>query len=99
MDMSETKNGKRKVTVGSVTVEVEAPSPEEVARNIRAGQEALARGLKALITPGVKLDLPKHVPRFYADPEAPNRVIRVLSGKRESGTFKNGRFVRSKVCR
>lgn len=85
------RTGKTRKTVtvkfGSVTVKADAPSEEEVARNIAKGEEAFARGLRRLIKPGVKIRSKKGVPLFQADPENPERLIRVLDGRREKGYF------------
>lgn len=85
------RTGKTRKTVtvkfGSVTVKADAPSDEEVARNIAKGQEAFTRGLKALLKPGIKIRPKKGVPLFHADPDNPERLIRVLDGKREKGYF------------
>lgn len=83
---------RRRVTVGSVTVDCPKPSAEEIARNVDAGQRALERGLKAMLVPGVKLDLPSDAPRYRADPERPDRVIRAINGVEEHGTFVGGKF-------
>ncbi len=85
----------KKVTFGAVTVEVPVPSSEEVARNVKAGQAALARAKKLIITPGVKLNPPKGVPLFHADPDRPGCLVRVLNGKSEHGTFVGGKFVKT----
>lgn len=84
----------KKVTFGAVTVEVPVPGSEEVARNVKAGQAALARAKKLIITPGVKLTHPQGVPLFHADPDHPGRLVRVLNGKSEHGTFVGGKFVK-----
>lgn len=68
-------------------------SKEDVARNIKAGQDALARAMAIIITPGVKLKVSKGVPLFHADPARPGRLVRVLDGKRQYGIFVNGEFV------
>ena len=89
---------KKKVTFGSVTVLVDVPTKAEVQKNIKDGQEALARLLKRIQTPGVKLEFKKGVPNYYADPENPSRLIRILNGKKERVVFsqEEGKFV---VCK
>lgn len=75
------------VTFGSVTIETVSPSHAEVKRNIRVGQEALARGIKAFLKPGVHISMKKNVPLFSVDPERPTVFIRKLNGKTERGTL------------
>lgn len=82
------------ITVGSVTVDVALPSPEELKRNITAGQAALKRAKQVLVTPGVKLIKKKGVPKFYASPETPGMIIREIDGRKSLGKFANGKFVR-----
>ena len=81
---------------GSVTVEVPPRKAAEVKRNIKEGQLALARAIKSIFTPGVKIEAAKGVPLFYADPKCPGKIVRELDGRRESGDFVNGKF---KTCR
>ena len=87
----------KRVTFGSVTVLVDVPTKAEVEKNIKDGQEALARLLERIQTPGVKLKFKKGVPYYYADPEDPSRLIKVLDGKKERVVFskKDNDFV---VC-
>lgn len=82
----------RRITFGSVTVAYTEPDPSEIAKNIRESQKALERGLKAMLTPGVTLNLPDDVPRYHADPANPEYVIRVLNGVEERGTCVRGKF-------
>lgn len=83
----------KKMRFGSVTIETTAePSKATIRRNIKAGQEAFARGMQRLLKPGVDLPHVKDVPYYQADPERPGKLIRELNGKQESGVFKNGKF-------
>lgn len=83
----------RTLRFGGVTVTVGPLAGEVAARNIKHGQRALKRASKTLATPGVTIVRRKTVPYFHADPKVPGRVIRVLNGKRTSGTFdKAGAF-------
>jgi hypothetical protein len=90
------RTGKTRKTVtvkfGSVTVKADAPSEEEVARNIARGAEAFERGLKRLLKPGVKIRPKKGIPLFQSDPDNPERLIRLLDGKREKGFFEGREF-------
>ena len=89
---------RKRVTFGSVTVLVDVPTKAEVEKNIKDGQEALARLLERIQSPGVKLKFKKGVPNYYADPEDPSRLIRILDGKKERVVFskEEGKFV---VCK
>ena len=80
------------VSVGTVSVQMTKPTPHEVERNVKAGQDALSRAAKAFTTPGVKLVSLKGVPLYYADPEHPTRLIREVDGKTARGTFAGGKF-------
>lgn len=82
----------RSIAFGSVTIENPVPSRAEIKRNIKAGQAALARAIRAIAKPGVKLDLPEGVPLYHSDPDRLGRLIRVLNGKREHGVFVDGKF-------
>jgi len=73
------------ITVGSVTVRVTKPTKEMVQKNIAASHAALARALKELMKPGVKLNPAKGVPLYQADPDNPDSIIRKLDGKLETG--------------
>lgn len=86
-----------KVTFGSVTVATAVPAHDEVERNIEAGQAAMARGLRALLKPGVRILSKKNVPLFSVDPDNPRIIIRKLNGKTDRGTLnrKTGTF---EVC-
>lgn len=80
------------VTVGDVTIRTVAPLPEEVQRNIKAGQAALRRAGKALITPGVVIVRKKGVPLYYGSKEDPHLIVRELNGEKTVGKFVGGRF-------
>ena len=80
------------ITFGSVTIDVVRATGAERERNIAEGVAALRRGAKALITPGVVLDLPPSAPRYHSDPEVAGRLVRVMNGKETVGTFVNGKF-------
>lgn len=84
-----------KVTVGSVTIDAFGVSRAEALRNIKSGQSALRRAKNAIIQPGVKIKVPKGVPLFHADPDRPDRLVRVIDGKRDYGTFVDGEFKKS----
>ena len=80
------------ITFGSVTVETMRP-PERILRaNIKAGQEALRRAKKAIITPGFDLQRNKGVPLYYGCGTDPALIIQELDGKKSLGTFSSGRF-------
>ena len=80
------------VTCGSVTIRTERPTPETIKKNILDGQMALARGLEAFKTKGVKLNVSKGIPLFQASPNNPQLLLRNIDGKIDQGIFKNGQF-------
>jgi hypothetical protein len=80
------------ITFGAVTFETMQP-PERVLRaNIKAGQEALRRAKKAIISPGVVLQRIKGVPLYYGCDTDPRLIIQELDGKKLLGMFSGGRF-------
>lgn len=88
------KNRKRVVVAfGDVIVETFAPTRSQVRKNIRSGQEALARALPMLLRPGIHLDLKRGTPIFYGDRDDPSIIIREIDGACEKGLFIDGKFV------
>ncbi|MBI4814766.1 MAG: hypothetical protein HY791_00830 [Deltaproteobacteria bacterium] len=61
-------------------------------RNIAAGRSALERVKERILKPGVRIRTAKGVPLFHADPKNPGKLVRVLDGRRERGSFVNGEF-------
>ena len=84
------------VKFGSVTVHVLTPHKNEVQRNIKAGQSALARARTRLVRSGVKIDVPRGVPLFHANPVRPDQLVREIDGKLDYGVFVNGKFETSR---
>jgi len=77
------KEGDRVVIIiGGVTVEGVHPSDEEIARNVRASQEAQRRAYPALVTPGIKLRKQRGIPYYRAHPRRPPCF---LSSQRDQG--------------
>jgi hypothetical protein len=90
---SRSREGKlRRVKFGSVTVMVRTPTEAEVQRNVDRSTEALARGLKRLLRPGVRLYPKRGVPLFYVDEDHPGKFVRLLDGKRDLGVLEDGDF-------
>lgn len=86
------RTGERKVTFGSVTVMVRPPTEAEVRRNVEQSTEALARALKRLLRPGVRLYPKRGVPLYWRDEDHPGKFVRLLDGKRDLGVLENGDF-------
>jgi hypothetical protein len=61
------------------------------AGNIESGRVAM-REVADLVTPGVTLRMSRDVPRYFADKNDPNAIVRVLHGRQVRGRFINGRF-------
>jgi len=80
------------ITLGAVTVRGLRPSEEQIARNITAGQQALERGVKALLKPGVRLYPKKNVPLYSVSDDDVNVYIRKLNGKADKGRIVDGEF-------
>ena len=76
----------------SIIVDIQPPNKVSTKRNIKAGQDALARAMWKIIKPGVVIKPIKDVPLYYADPNRKGIIIRELNGKRELGIFKNSKF-------
>lgn len=89
---SSRRTGERKVTFGSVTVMVRPPTKAEVQRNVEQSTKALARALKRLVRPGVRLYPKRGVPLYWGDEERPGKFVRLLDGKRDLGILENGEF-------
>jgi hypothetical protein len=80
------------ITFGSVTVHTKQ-APESICRaNIKAGQDALRRAKKAIISPGVELPRKMGVPLYYGCDAHPGLIVRELDGRKSLGTFSSGRF-------
>ena len=85
--------GKRRtLRFGSARVIAERPSKADIQSRVEESRLALAGLAARLIKPGVRIRKVKGVPLFYADPQHPDRLIRELDGKRESGAFRDGLF-------
>lgn len=84
------KKARKALTFGSVTLEGVVITSHR-AHNIESGRIAM-REVADLATPGVTLRLRHDTPRYVADKNDPNAVVRVLHGKHVKGRFVNGRF-------
>ena len=80
----------------SIIFNIQPPNKVNTKRNIKAGQNALARAMWKITKPGVVIKRIKDVPLYYADPNRKGIIIRERNGIRETGIFKNGKF-KSKV--
>nr|WP_315593716.1 hypothetical protein [uncultured Cupriavidus sp.] len=81
-----------RVKFGDVTVIAPKPTEEQVEQGVRDSMRAM-RGLVRCfrMQPSTPLHGPE-IPVFTADRENPERVIRTLNGKSESGRFRRGKF-------
>lgn len=68
-------------------------SPLMLKKRVKDSQDALARGLPAILKPGVKLDLPDFIPQFSVDPNDPNTIVKSVDGKEIRGSIVDGTFV------
>lgn len=88
------KGSRKKATLqfGSVTMTTGQVAPEAVKKNIASGQVAMKKLVaKVTSSPGVKIA--GTAPLFYADPNDPKGIVRVVDGRKESGKFEDGKFV------
>lgn len=83
--------GERKVTFGSVTVTVRTPTEAEVQRNVEQSTQALARALKRVVKPSVRLYPKRGVPLYWGDEDHPGKFVRLLDGKHDLGVLENGK--------
>lgn len=77
---------------GSVILEQEPIGQVEVERNVERGRSAMNRMGAALSASGVRLDAVAGIPLYHADPQHPERIVRVLDGHSQSGLLVNGEF-------
>lgn len=87
------ETGRQRLKFGSVIITALGPTEKEIRRNIKLGQDALARGAMALTRRGVRIKRQKDVPLFSTDPKDPSLLIRKLNGKKTRGRFIDGQFV------
>jgi len=81
------------ITYGAVSIHSIQPPESVRRRNIEAGQAALKRAKKALVTPGVQLPRQKGVPLYFGCEDRPGWMIQELDGKKTIGRFIRGCFV------
>jgi hypothetical protein len=82
----------RTVKFGSVVVRGYTLGSAELERNVEFGRTAVRKLKGELVRPGVTLKPAQGVPLYHADPEHPERLIRVLDGKTEHGYFEGNTF-------
>lgn len=82
----------RVMRFGSVILEQEPVGRVDVERNVERGRSAMNSMGAALSAPGVRLDVVAGVPLYHADPQRPDRIVRVLDGHSQSGLLVNGEF-------
>lgn len=83
------------LTFGSARVEGAvkvAKGSQAIAKAIAQGQYAMAKIRDVISIPGVESTLGKGIPRYHADAQDPDGVVRVLGGKRMRGRFVDGKF-------
>jgi hypothetical protein len=72
---------------------VERAARARVKRNIKSGQQALARALPEFLKPGVEIRPLPGVPLYHAYAKDPRFLVRVLDGQFSVGQLINGQFV------
>lgn len=92
IDANRTGSGMVSVQFGGVTVQTDPVQPSVLAQNVASGREALRRAARGIPKIGVHIARMPDVPLFRVDPHHPDRVIRQMGDKIESGVFMNGRF-------
>ncbi len=83
---------KAPVASGSANLVVKAPSPEDIMRNIKAGQAALLRGRSVLKKKGITLENTASRILYYCDPSNAKLIIREENGHIEKGLIVRGKF-------
>lgn len=67
-----------------------SPTSKTAKRSVAAIRKAFTLAAK---TPSIKLNIPRSIPVFTADPYEPSIIIRKLNGKTQRGTMRGDRFV------
>ncbi|MGH1509979.1 hypothetical protein [Ralstonia solanacearum] len=86
------RRGAMTVSFGDVSVVVAKPSAEAVELGVKASARVIAKLGRRLLEPGLTIAHGRDVPVFTADPADPQRVVRQLNGKTETGRFVRGKF-------
>jgi len=86
------RRGAMAVSFGDVSVVVAKPSAAAVEQGVKASARVIASLGRRLLEPGLTITHGRDVPVFTADPADPQRVVRQLNGKTESGRFVRGKF-------
>jgi hypothetical protein len=84
--------GKVEVTFGDVSVVVKKPTNQAIQEGVAASAKVITKLGRRLLHPGISISYADDVPVFTADPTDPQRVVRILNGKSESGHFGHGKF-------
>lgn len=79
--------------LGDVTVSGTRPNPELVKAHVARSTAALSMISMSLSRPGVYLPAKKGVPRYSADENNPEIILRQLDGKMSVGRLIDGKFV------
>jgi len=75
------------------SIGIYTPAPEDIMRNIKAGQEALLRGRVVLKKKGIRLENTASRPIYYCDPSDVKLIIREENGQIEKGRIVRGKFI------
>ncbi|WP_426400931.1 hypothetical protein ACN9M1_26820 (plasmid) [Ralstonia sp. R-29] len=86
------RRGAMAVSFGNASVVVAKPSAAAVEQGLKASAKVIANLGRRLLKPGLTITHSRDVPVFTADPADPQRVVRQLNGKTESGRFVRGKF-------
>jgi hypothetical protein len=82
------------VTLNNVQVEVSTPSAAQLKQGLLASKRVAAALSELLPRKGVRLNIPKTVPSYSADPKDSEYVIRKIGDTKTRGRFtRDGRFV------
>lgn len=88
------EEGGDKIVIKFGRVEVEAVKADQriFEANVLSGQQVMERAIEKLAAPGVRFQKKRGVASYRADPKNPQRVIRELLGRTETGEFVDGEF-------
>ena len=80
------------IKFGRVEVEAIKADRRVFEANVISGQQVMERAVEKLAAPGVRFQKKRGVASYRADPKNPQRVIRELLGRSETGVFIDGEF-------
>ncbi len=81
-----------RVRIGGVYVTGDRSSAAEVKRAVAISTAKLEKLADKVAKPGVRIRAKRDVPLFSVDPDRPDRFVRKLNGRIDTGVLENGVF-------